>query len=507
MAVIKNIHKSYFLIFFSVLLLYLFSLQNNFSSSHDAITYLKLITEGKELFHPHHLVYNLVVNVWINIWHAILPGVEIHFIAESFQALCGSLIVLITYIFFTKRFFINYTNSAIYSSIIAFSYGMWAYSTNVEVYAPSILFCMLVLLRITRKDLKLIDCWYIALLHITAILFHQVNVLLTPVICYALYTRFENHKITRTLQYLFATSIPVILIYVSIAWYVGERNPASMIRWTLFYATELDYWKEFSFQSILYVATGLAHAFVGAHFVFRLPFIAPGLQNGLSSHSLQDEFFLVRNMDQQQANLLFVFSILLAIALIFLFIRVLVFVAGNRVSSLQKILFLTLICYSVFFIFWMPENLEFWIFQSILIWLLLLGENRLKLPIWIAGSIAALLFYINFFGSIFFLQDKENDLYYSRIYPLSKLLVKGDLVITESPWINKDYVQYFSNAFTIDSTADVFKRSSIVLQNGYKVVIMEAGNQPGPTIDSLYKLYPGRVNLANDSKPYIRIIQ
>jgi hypothetical protein len=507
MTVLRNIHKSYFLIFFSVLVLYLFSLQNNFSSSHDAITYLRLVTEGKELFHPHHLIYNLVLNIWINTWHFILPNLEIHFLAESFQALCGSAIVLVCYIFFTRRFYLDYKKSAVYSSIIAFSYGVWAYSTNVEVYSPSILFCMLLLLRITRKELKPLDCWYIALLHIAAILFHQVNVLLTPVVVFAIYNSFETGKLKRSLQFLFATAIPVIVIYASIAWYIGKHDLPSVIRWILFYATELDYWKELSLQSIFYVATGLGHAFIGAHFIFRMPSLTGKFQESLSSHSLQDELFLVRNMNEQFASVLFALSIALAIIVLILVVRLMTFATRNRVSFLQKILFLTLISYSIFFIFWMPENLEFWIFQSILIWLLILGENRLNTPIWLAGILSALLFTINFFGSMDFLQEKENDFYYSRIHPLSKILVKGDLVITEAPWINQDYVGYFSDATTVDTTSDVFSMASSALEKGYKVVVMEAGDRPGTRVDSLYRLYPQRVNLANDSKPYIRIIQ
>ena len=74
MPVFRNIHRSYFFIYFSVLGLYLFSLQNNFSASHDAITYLNHITKGENLFHPHHLLYNAIVNVWLNVWHFIFPS-------------------------------------------------------------------------------------------------------------------------------------------------------------------------------------------------------------------------------------------------------------------------------------------------------------------------------------------------------------------------------------------------------------------------------------------------
>ena len=176
--------------------------------------------------------------------------------------------------------------------IIAFSYGVWCYSTNIEVYAPSILFSLLVLLRLSRKELSHNDILAISGLHILAILFHQVNVLLTPVIILYI-IRGRDVKWRAIILYLIPTAFIVLASYIFAAWfYADERSFNGITKWTLFYATELDYWHPFSFDTFPYVVTGLGHAFIGAHFVFRISSLSNKLTGGMSEHSLSDELYL-----------------------------------------------------------------------------------------------------------------------------------------------------------------------------------------------------------------------
>ncbi len=510
MPVFRNIHRSYFFIYFSVLGLYLFSLQNNFSASHDAITYLNHITKGEHLFHPHHLLYNAVVNAWLNIWHFIFPTIPLHYIIESFSAVCGSGIVLVCYIFFTRRFFLNYSTSAVCSVIIAFSYGIWCYSTNIEVYAPSILFSLLVLLRLSRKEIANYDLWVISGLHILAILFHQVNVLLTPVIVLYL-VKLNESKWRGVAYYLIPTTFIVLASYMLAAWfYADERSLSGITKWTLFYATELDYWHPFSYNTIPYVATGLAHAFIGAHYVFRIPSLSEKLTGGMSEHSLSDELFLSSSLGNGFSTALLFLSILVAVIMIYL-IALFIINIRKRFTLVQGILVSALIIYSMFFIFWMPENLEFWIFQSVIIWMLILGNPSFfsrKFSIIIPAYIAAALFVINYFGSIELLGNKDSDLYYSRVHPVSKLIEPGDIVILEEPWILDGYVDYFTSGKFFKATdPNLILVSGKTLAAQHKVVIFESSGNRSETIDSLYSLYRERINTANDSVPFIRIIQ
>src|SRR6185437_4073340 len=83
---------------------------------------------------------------------------------------------------------------------------------------------------------------------------------------------------------------------------------------------------------------------------------------------------------------------------------------------------LFLLIYSTFFFFWMPENLEFWIPTSVVFWILVLGLNH-QLPAFsvfrrnyiLYGSLAALLLFVNYWGSIHWMKDITNDSVYIKI--------------------------------------------------------------------------------------------
>src|SRR4051812_6084757 len=97
-----RIPAQYF-VFFSSLALFLFSLQRNFSAAHDSITYLNHIAEGTDLFHPHHLLYNLLARAWLLVGKFIFPGAADYIIIEMLSAIFGSGIVTTCFLFFRNR--------------------------------------------------------------------------------------------------------------------------------------------------------------------------------------------------------------------------------------------------------------------------------------------------------------------------------------------------------------------------------------------------------------------
>jgi hypothetical protein len=131
-----------------------------------------------------------------------------------------------------------------------------------------------------------------------------------------------------------------------------------------------------------------------------------------------------------------------------------------------------------------------------------------KFSIILPACIAAALFAINYFGSIELLGKKESDLYFSRVNPVSKIIEQGDIVILEEPWILDGYVDYFtSGKFYKASDPNLISVSGNTLAAQHKVVIFERSSKRSETVDSLYNLYKERINTANDSIPFIRIIQ
>ena len=127
----------------------------------------------------------------------------------------------------------------------------------------------------------------------------------------------------------------------------------------------------------------------------------------------------------------------------------------------------------------MPEILEFWLGQCIVFWLLVIGTyqkvdtkfNTLLL------IILALLFFINFTGSIRPMQDINNDIGYVRIQKVKELAKPSDIVIVQNPWLLKDFLEYYTpasvaeqpqNKQQADSLQQAVQRS---LQSGGKIFI------------------------------------
>ncbi|RZL44699.1 MAG: hypothetical protein EOP00_19260, partial [Pedobacter sp.] len=89
---------------------------------------------------------------------------------------------------------------------------------------------------------------------------------------------------------------------------------------------------------------------------------------------LKDEIFLSKGISSSVTWLLSIFAALIALVLLLMTIRFAsAFKRLHQYYNVIRPLLLCIVVYSIFFLFWMPEILEFWIFQMILVWLLLVG--------------------------------------------------------------------------------------------------------------------------------------
>lgn len=163
-----------------------------------------------------------------------------------------------------------------------------------------------------------------------------------------------------------------------------------------------------------------------------------------------------------------------------------------------KPLLVCIAVYSVFFLFWMPEILEFWILQMILIWLLLVGMlPAYRLPLRLSPRVALMvmcvtLFCVNYFGSLKWLGKKNFDFYYVEVMALDRSLKEDDIVILENEWILKDYVRYFSKAKVIAADEPGFNRDA-------------ASNATEKAIRNKHKVYIYRPYLNKGGSPWIPI--
>jgi hypothetical protein len=465
---------------------FLLTLANNFSASHDSINYLAGIVNGQHLFHPHHLLYHYYAHLWLLLFKNIFPGVPHYYLIESFTAVWGSGILAVCYLFFRNRFNLTHGLSALAIPLLAFSYGTWFYSVNIEVYAPPIFFILCSLFIITKKQPVDSDVWKVAILQSFAILFHQVNILFTPIVIYWLFV--NRARLNFTGSFLRYAVLGLILtggLYVFCGMFFEHKtNLTAFTEWILGYTKGHSYWQPLSSKTPLNVITGFSRAFVGGQFIFQHAYLEHILKNSFSSHGLRDEAFLASGMSPFIIWLLTIVTILFALLMIILVIR---FIIHYRRMELHyhviNPVFLTIIVYSVFFCFWMPEILEFWILQMVLVWLLLIGmmpAYRFPFNIRALKGIFLLsvsLFIVNYFGSIRWLQRNSRDWYYVEIRKLDPDLTSSDIVYVVDEWILKDYVRYFSKATVIATDdpgyneAEAQKQVREALSNHHKVIV------------------------------------
>jgi hypothetical protein len=172
----------------------------------------------------------------------------------------------------------------------------------------------------------------------------------------------------------------------------------------------------------------------------------------------------------------------------------------------------------------MPEILEFWILQTVLLWLLFLGTLQLVAlpfrikPVYVSVVLAFLLFCINYFGSIRWMQDKENDWYYVKTKTIQNVVNHHDLVILQNGWIIKDFLHYFTNLnvqvvplndsseLKIDTAFNntLTRQGRIFILPEYKNDIR---NLDTHYLDSLRKQYAGRLNLFREKDPEMWVIE
>ncbi len=460
-------------------LFFLSTLANNFSASHDSIHYLLGIVSGDPPFHQHHLLYHVLAHKWLMLGRFLFPGISEPFLIESFTAVWGSSVLAMVYTIFQKRFFLTTARAAAGTALVACSYGVWFYSVNIEVYMPPLFFILCSLYLLTRPGLRRGDAWKLGVAHSLAILFHQVNILFTLVTLYTFYLHRENLRLTPMLvRYALTVALITGGGYFLAGWVAeGHDSVAAFTEWVLGYTIGHGYWQAPGWTTPLHVVAGFARAFIGGHFLFRVPALEALLSSSFHSHGLQDEAYLAEGISGALAWLLLLLTTVFAVLLLSLAIRVMSarHTVGGR-PLLVRPLVCCLLVYSLFFCFWMPEILEFWILQSVLVWLLLVGMlpgvrlRPFRLPAFAELTVLALLlFSINYFGSLRWLGDPERDWYYRETLKISTVLSPEDLVVVEDEWILKDYLRYYTPARIIatdEAVYDTVSVQKIVRQTG-----------------------------------------
>jgi len=425
------------------LILFLVTLSKNLSAAHDSISYINEIDKGI-FFHPHHLLYNYLAAKWVVLLKVLGIGrPDSVYAVESLNSVFGAMTISLGYIFLRKIVGFNLKDAFILSFLPAASFGFWYYSTTVEVYIIPLFFLFLCFLWFfSCKDSR--TKWFlIGLFHGIAILFHQVHCLFFITVVSVIFIQnskpFNFKRIFSGITvYSFTAAIVSAFPYLFITHFIlGKKTFLDKWDWFTDYAQKSEYWNTFGINALIKAAIGFGRSIIGGHFIF--PAIGGEILSKtiLKGKWIADEMFLVRNMSRQQGIFLIVLTLLLFSLIAYLKII--------SMKSLKKIIsdnwkiltisFIWLVSYTIFFIFWEPSNLEFWIPQSLIAWLILIvilkdTIHKKDINSKIVLLLPVLLFSINLFGSMRFFNNWDNDYYFRKVIPLQSTVSSGDLVIT-----------------------------------------------------------------------------
>lgn len=430
----------------AVLSLYLLSLSGNLSAAHDSVYYLAEIEQGAALhFHPHHLLYHPVAHFAVQLFS---PFASTQWLIEALNALFGAIAMTIFFRLLRDRLLFSRATAGWGTMLAVTSFGIWGYSTVVEVYILPLSLLLLALYALSHPNPSSRSMITAGAAHALAVLFHQAHILFLPV---AIWSCWQHRKKERPLQligaYLLAFIPLTVLPYLAVmAGPLNLAEPSAMLHWMVGYGHDDQYWQAPGLIGLVKAGVGFFRSMIGGHFLFALPL--PAVESG---HFLADEAFLVRGLSPTLA------ALQLLASLVFVAILGYGLIVALRHGAIRQLPYLSflrmcqlcLFLYSAFFLFWVPVNPEFWLPQLLLFWLLWLGirsaPDRVTVPLY--WKIAAtLLLCINLTGSIYWLRDPHNDYYFARAQLIAAHVEKGDLIITGRAWMLDPYLRRFVQA-------------------------------------------------------------
>jgi len=343
-------------------------------------------------------------------------------------------------------------------SSLVVSYAFWYYSSEVEVYVFSALFLIVTFYTLLRYRNSGTPASYLvpSLFFCLAVLFHQTNVLFLPVLLTAFFLRPE-HRVKGIIRALFLITVLVGGAYLYVGFIVrGERTAAGFRHWLMGHAgrTDMGWGRVENMYDVKKLAVGVGRTFVGGHFVFKTPLLRDRVKDALQYKSLEEEEYLVRHLPEWLATVLLILSALVGLVLLFLvvnlFARMKIVAREYRYPALLGVVWL--VPYCLFFSWWEPENVEFWIAPLLPFWMFMafslgavlrsgVGEKRKIFAVVFLWSLILMLFFVNALGSIIFQKNLRNNMSYVEASGISQNTSLGDVVIIEGG-ILSSYIRY-----------------------------------------------------------------
>jgi hypothetical protein len=313
----------------------------------DGITFAQAIEDvsglNPALVHPNHLIYNFAGYLFYTLLHHLGADIRaltaLQILNSLLSAACAA--VMFAILMDTLR---SLYLSVCLTLLFAFSATWWKFSTDANAYIPSVLFLLIsfYLVLPNRNSRPLLA----ALTFFISMAFHQLAVVMFPVLAFGVYLQGEPLSLRRRALnaiYFAAVTTALIVMAYGCLFYLatGGFDPGGLLRWAASYSPDAD--TSFGVWSNLqYSLRGQVRLFFGGRFN-----LLKGIMNPFVVLLIACLVCLV---------VLLVFAVLKNLGRI-LSLR---WIRELRLESQQSaVLLLSLLwssVYLVFLYFWLPQN-------------------------------------------------------------------------------------------------------------------------------------------------------
>lgn len=340
--------------------------------------------------------------------------------------------------------------------LFAFSYGVWRYATESDVYLPPI-FCMLLVWRevaaTLRDPARPFGSVRVGALCGLAILCHQRQVFTLVVAALAV----ARAGLRRPVVLVGVAGVVLVAGYGTAAAWMGVSDAAGVVDWLA--GSEAGHYGQVSLGSLLRGAAGFGRAWIGGHFAFALPGVPAALEARLTNTMLREELALARAFSPFGAVTLLAITGMGSIAAGLFLFRSWHHRSRARLSDvIRRVVLPSAVVYALFALWWDPDNLEFWLPVVPAVALLFGAALHAAASDGIARRAAvfaiASLVVVNLFGSMRPQQDRRYDYWWTATAPVRAHAKRGDLVVTASGWVARGYIELYAGADVFSTLRD-----------------------------------------------------
>lgn len=455
---------------------YLATMTGSHHEAEDSLAYAAGIRDGHaiDVLNQNHLAWGALGWLFYNGLRAIGLASTVLAPLQIMDALLGALGGGLLWSF-VRRLGFDRLAAAATCGLLCLSYGYWYYSGEAEVYvlsAVALIVCLAAAHRAATRA-RARDFALLGLANGAAVLAHNTNVLFAVVAAAALLTAapaIGRRALVRcAVAYAAVAGAVVAAAYAAAAIALGFSSLSQVYDWFTQYTSQGE-WGHLELLNVPKAGAGLARALVGADFLFAFD---PGsATRTIAQGDAGPQIYLMRDFPEGLAVALSALALVVGAAVI---VPILLTLRRRtwRGTVLDRLALAWLVPYTLFFVWWEPVNIEFWIAWWIpaavlagprLAALMRRGGWRRLVPAAVLGG----LLVVNLVGSILPQQSARDDLLRARTNWYTHHVGRSDLILANG-YVPTNYARYFTRAHVVDAEVPLAQHSDLVFRGIFEI--------------------------------------